>query len=196
MATVTRGAVLDAAAGLLERHGSGGLSMRRLADELEVSYQVVYSRVGGKAEVVRALHDTWFDENAVVAEQAMDAHPPGSDERVEALALAYFRSAVAHPVRFEVMFGAPIPEFVRDDDVAAVEWACFQRLWLRAAGEWCARVLPTRPRGTAGRLAWHLWTATHGITAVHLAGHGSPTGSPEDEIQLVVVTMLDARRPS
>ena len=52
----SRADVLEAAERLLVIEGPDALSMRRLATELGTSYQVVYTRIGGKADVVRALH--------------------------------------------------------------------------------------------------------------------------------------------
>ena len=57
-------------------------------------------------------------------------------------------------------------------------------------------VVPDRPRGTATRLAWQLWTAVHGVTVVHLAGHPSPTGHPSDEVRALVDVLLDGAAPA
>ncbi len=182
--------MLDEAAALLRAGGVDALSMRRLADALGVSYQVVYSRVGGKADVVRALHDRWF------AELAAHPLPAVADpvERIVAVGLHYLRTAVEDPVRFEVMFGSPVPEFVRDDAAQAVEYACFRATWVAACAAWCEVHLDPRPKGAAMRLAWRQWTAVHGITAVHLAGHHSPSGDPETEVREVVALLCEAAR--
>lgn len=188
--TPTRDDVLESAMGLLREGGAEGLSMRRLAARLGVSTQVVYSRVGGKPEVVRVLHDRSFAELGGRVREATSS--PGTREHVHEVAQLYFDHAVADPVRFELMFGTPVPEFTRDERTHAVEVDCFRRTWVAAVRAWLDEVVPDRARPAAVRLAWRLWTAVHGITTVHLAGHASPDDDPEAELHAVVDLLLAA----
>ncbi|MFI9805508.1 TetR/AcrR family transcriptional regulator [Streptomyces sp. NPDC052301] len=52
---LSREAVLDAAAGLVRRHGPDGLTMRRLAAELGTAVTSIYWHVGGREALVDAL---------------------------------------------------------------------------------------------------------------------------------------------
>ena len=179
--------VLAAAEGLLEQAGPEALSMRALARELGTSYQVVYSRIGGKGDVARALHDDGF---ARMCRLDGLGEPPGSTAHVVALALRYLAFARSHPALFELMFGAPIPELVRDDASHAVEVEGFRRTWVAAVRGWLDAHHPERPRPTAVRLAWRLWTAVHGITVLDLAGHTTPSGDVTAEVEGVVRRLL------
>lgn len=149
---------------------------------------MVYSRIGGKSELVRALHDRGFAE-WVAATRALDTRL-GTVEHIHAVACGYVRAALADPLLFDLMFATPVLEFARDDDARAVEWEAFRRCWVAAVGAWLGGELEARPSGTARRLAWRLWTAAHGIATVHLAGHGSPSGDPEQEVAAMVRLML------
>jgi AcrR family transcriptional regulator len=188
--TVTRDDVLDAAIALLREGGAEALSMRRLATQLGVSTQVVYSRVGGKSEVARALHDRAFAELLATIDHRVRAR--GSREHVHEVAQHYFDHAAADPVRFALMFGTPIQEFVRDEAAQEVEVACFRQTWVAAVRSWLDAERPDRPDPTAVRLAYRLWTAVHGVTTVHLAGHAAPDDDPETELHAVVGLLLDA----
>lgn len=188
--TVTRDDVLGAAMSLLRDGGAEALSMRRLAGTLGASTQVVYSRVGGKPEVARALHDRAFA--ALQASIDTRRHDRGTAAHVHEVAQRYFDHAVADPIRFELMFGTPIKEFVRDEEAQQVALACFRHTWLMAVRTWLDEVRPDRAAPTAVRLAYRLWTATHGITTVHLAGHSAPADDPESELHGVVDLLLDA----
>ncbi|CAN5349177.1 TetR/AcrR family transcriptional regulator [soil metagenome] len=180
--------VLRAAEHLIETEGFGALSMRRLAAALGVSYQVVYSRIGGKPDVVRALH---AEGMARLAERArLLDNDLGSDDHLVALAQGYLAVAVARPAVFEVMFGTPIAEFTRDEAAKQVEWRGFEATWVRACRAWLDRRYDPRPRGASVRLAWRLWTAVHGITILHLAGHDSPSGNIDGEIAGVVDLLI------
>ena len=164
--------------------------MRRLARDLGVSTQVVYSRVGGKPDVARALHDRAFAELAARADERVA--PQGSRAHVHEIAQVYFEHARADPIRFELMFGTPVQEFVRDAAAQEVEIASFSSTWLAAVRSWLDVEVPDRSAPTAVRLAYRLWTAAHGITTVHLAGHGAPHDDPEAELHAVVDLLLDA----
>lgn len=187
-ASPSRADVLVAAERLLVEEGTDALSMRRLAAELGTSYQVVYTRIGGKADVVRALHDDGFER---LIEQARSLPEEQRDDLV-ALAQGYFDFAERHPVLFDVMFGVPIAEFSRDERARKVEWEGFRATWVAACRAWLDARLPERPRGASVRLAWRLWTAVHGITVVHLAGHPTPSGDARAEIATVVHLLLGA----
>lgn len=188
--SVTSDDVLDQAMALLHEGGASDLSMRRLATALGVSTQVVYSRIGGKPEVIRALHDRAFRELASRADDATAA--PGTRAHVHEVAQYYFDHAAEDPVRFELMFGTPVPEFQRDGEAHAIEVECFRRTWIAAVRHFLDAEAPDREGPTAVRLAWRLWTAVHGITTVHLAGHSSPDDDPEAELHAIVDLLLDA----
>jgi AcrR family transcriptional regulator len=164
--------------------------MRRLATRLGVSTQVVYSRIGGKPEVVRELHDRALVALAARLDEAVSE--PGTRAHVHEVAQFYFDHAVEDPVRFELMFGTPVPEFHRDDAAHDVEVECFRRTWVASVRHFLDARVPTREGPMAVRLAWRLWTAAHGITTVHLAGHSSPDDDPAAELHAVVDLLLDA----
>ena len=187
---VTHDDVLDAAMELLRDGGAESLSMRRLAAALGVSTQVVYSRVGGKPEVARALHDQAFAALSALVDGA--AARWGNRDDVHEVAQHYFDHAVADPVRFELMFGTPIKEFVRDAEAQAVELEAFRQTWVAVIRAWLDAVEPDRAPSSAVRLAYRCWTAVHGITTVHLAGHSAPADDPEAELHAVVDLLLDA----
>ena len=186
----TRADVLAAAERLLRDEGPEALSMRRLASEVGASYQVVYSRIGDKAAVARALHDEGFRRLTACAERVQDQAVGDATEKLVAMGRAYLETACDSPRLFDVMFGVPIAEFVRDDEARAVAREGFRKTWIRATRAWLDVHHPERPRRSAVRLAWRLWTAVHGITVLHLAGHESPSGDPSAEVGAVIARLL------
>jgi AcrR family transcriptional regulator len=111
----TRDDIVEVATRLLEDEGVEAVTMRRLAAELGTSYQVVYSRVGGKPEVLRAVHDEGF--RRLADPQALAARPTerGPAEALRGLAISYLGFAVSHPRLFDLMFGDPAAGPGRDD---------------------------------------------------------------------------------
>jgi AcrR family transcriptional regulator len=55
--SLTREEIIKEALGLLEEHGPGALSMRRLADRLGVAPNALYTHVRGKADLIDGLID-------------------------------------------------------------------------------------------------------------------------------------------
>ena len=161
----TRDALLEAAGRLLAEHGSGALSLRRLASEVGASTQAIYSLFGSKEELVRAMHRTGF--------QALDEHlaaAPLSGDAVAdlcALALAYRTSALAHPHLYEVMFACPIPEFEPNEADQQLAMGTLERL----------RTIVTR-HAQAGvfascdpeQISIQLWALAHGLATLELQG--------------------------
>jgi AcrR family transcriptional regulator len=165
---LTREAVLATAEQLLSREGPQGLSVRRIADALGVSRQIVYSRFQDKPDLVRALHAEGFrrlDERLRKVPAAL-----GALRRALAVAHAYRASALASPALYGLMFGRPVMEFEPDPAARRVAEMSFgpvvdaSRAWLVESGRSAA------PRPTL-LLAKMLWSATHGVVSLELAGH-------------------------
>jgi AcrR family transcriptional regulator len=186
----TRDDVVELARRLIESEGVEAVTMRRLARGLGTSYQVVYSRLGGKPEVLRAVHDDGFARLSDPDALAVLPAGGGGPAVLRRLALAYLDFAVANPRLFDVMFGGPVPGLERDERMRDVERAAFRACWVRPTREWLDRDHPGRPPGSATRLAWRLWTAVHGITVLHLAGHHTPSGDVRREVEQVVDLLL------
>jgi len=165
--THSRDDVLDVAEDLLSREGAQGLSVRRIAQALGVSRQIVYSRFAGKPDLVRALQHEGF--RRLTGRLTAVEGSPGTTDYLVAMAQAYRDSANASPALYEVMFGRPIPEFspeTRDREVAAASFkpvvdAC--RDWLKAHDQ------PSTDEVSLS-LARRVWAATHGVVSLEIAG--------------------------
>ena len=77
---LTREAIVEAALKLLDREGLAGLSMRRLADKLEVGVASLYWHVADKEELLGLLLDRIVGESEVP-----DPDPPNWQEQVKEL---------------------------------------------------------------------------------------------------------------
>lgn len=98
-----RAALLAAAARILSEDGLGALTLRRLAERVNVSTKAVYTLFGGKEGLLEALYLDAFDGLEVFApESAAIESPP---QRLLALARGYRAYALARPDRYAVMFG-------------------------------------------------------------------------------------------
>ena len=90
--SLTREEIIKEALGLLEEHGPGALSMRRLAERLGVAPNALYTYVRGKADLVDGLVDQ------VYADLDLDLDPAGDwTEQLTVLGQAVRAHLLAHP---------------------------------------------------------------------------------------------------
>jgi AcrR family transcriptional regulator len=90
--SLTRERIIKEALGLLEEHGPGALSMRRLADRLGVAPNALYTHVRGKADLIDGLVDQVY--------AGLELHPdPGGDwtQQLATLSQAVRAHLLAHP---------------------------------------------------------------------------------------------------
>ncbi len=189
----SRDDVLRVAEDLFTAQGPHGLSVRRIAESLGVSRQIVYSRFRGKPDLVRALHAEGF--HRLSEQQAAVQAEPGSTAHVLALGHAYRNAALASPALFDLMFGRPVADFEPDESARSVAMGTFTPV-VAAAGSWLAA--HGEHRGAARddshgreaadadaealRLAREVWAVTHGVVSLETAGLLGPDVAP---------TMLD-----
>ncbi len=200
----SRDDVLRVSEELFTAEGSHGLSVRRIAESLGVSRQIVYSRFRGKPDLVRALHAEGF--RRLSEQQAAVLAEPGSTARVLALGHAYRDAALASPALFDLMFGRPVADFEPDESARLVAMGTFTPV-VAAAGSWLAA--HRRHRGDEGddshsreaadaealRLAREVWAVTHGVVSLETAGLLGPDVAPTmlDDLLASVLAAEQAR---
>jgi AcrR family transcriptional regulator len=157
--------LLDRAGELLVEHGPAGLSLRKLAAAVGTSTMSVYSRFGGKPQLLAAMYREGFDR---LGRALTDATPDAGDP-LSALARvghAYRRAALASPSLYGLMFGPPPPGLLVSASDATAAQATYHPLV--AAVHRCtdAEVL----HGDPDQIAQHLWAVAHGMVSLELAG--------------------------
>jgi AcrR family transcriptional regulator len=180
----TAEAMVDAAGRLLQTEGVKALSVRRVAEEVDVSTQAVYSLFGGKAGLVRALHRTGFARLAAELDAVDTADPVG---RVRDLGLAYHRTARANPHLYDVMFDCPVPEFVPTDEDAAASLATLEVLRDAVAAAIEAGALV----GEVDDVTMVMWATVHGVSSLDLAGALGSSEEADRRVRLALNASLD-----
>lgn len=159
--------LVDEAGRLLARDGAAALTLRRLAGASGTSTMAVYTLYGDKQGLLRAMYRVGFERLG----DALRAAAVASDDPLEALVAlgqAYRDTALANPHLYDLMFGAAVPGFVPDEDARAVADAAYAPLV-----DGVQRCLDAgQMSGTpADRIALHLWSVSHGMVSLELAGH-------------------------
>ena len=101
--------LLGAAQEVLESEGPGAMTVRAIADRAGASTMAVYSRFGGKANILESLYRRGF----VLLREELEKVPitTSTVHDITELAFAYRRFALNHPGLYGFMFERPVPGF-------------------------------------------------------------------------------------
>ena len=161
----TRAQLLVAAGRVLAQEGAAALSLRRVAEEVGTTTRAIYSLFGNKEGLLSAMYDQMSDAFT----HAHEAVAPRADVLNELLelALAYRKTALAHPNLYPLVVGPAVPGYTPAPDR------------IERARRGLARALQAIERGVAagtfvGRdantIAHAVWALLHGLTTLELAG--------------------------
>ncbi|WP_375776184.1 TetR/AcrR family transcriptional regulator [Bradyrhizobium sp. ma5] len=165
--------IVAAARAIAEREGWDGVTIRRLADEIEYSQPVLYSHFKNRDAIVAAVAVEGFKELAVALREAAS----GSTGRnaLKNVALAYLAFALDRPALYYAMFVLPT-------DLRFAEAGT--RPELRAGFEALAAVVAPFCVDVAD-VTETFWAALHGLAALERSGRVRP-GARNQRIALVV----------
>src|SRR6056297_861682 len=113
----TREEIKDTARALLAEQGAAGLSLRAIAKRMGMTAPGLYHYFGSINDLITALILDAFTQLAEAVEKA-DAHAAsrGGAERLAAVAHAWRRWAIDHPIDFQLLSGSPIPTYEQPTD--------------------------------------------------------------------------------
>lgn len=156
--------LIEAAARLLSEEGPHAVSTRRVAAEVGTSTTAIYSLLGRKEELLRAVCLEGFHRLG----QHLDAVPAGDDplERLERLGLAYFDNALENPHLYQVMFGSTLTDYAPTQDDLDVAWSTFATLERCVADCIAAGYFAGDPVD----IALELWAMNHGLCLLAMRG--------------------------
>lgn len=161
--------LIETAARLLAEEGIHALSTRRIAAETGTSTTAIYSLIGSKDELVRAMFREGFERLAAHLGAVPETDDPVAD--LGRLGFAYHDMAVESPHLYRLMMDCPVPEFSPTDadighslSTLQILIGCVQRCI--DAGAFT---------GDANDVAMQCWGLNHGLTSLALNGTlGSP----------------------
>jgi AcrR family transcriptional regulator len=95
----------------LIEHGAAGLSLRAIARDLGMVSSAVYRYVSSRDELLTLLLVDSYADLADSVDAAREDPADGWSEDVMAIARAARRWAVAHPARWALLYGSPVPGY-------------------------------------------------------------------------------------
>jgi AcrR family transcriptional regulator len=105
----TRELILSAAEKVFREEGEAGLSIRRLADEINYSPAAIYKYFGSKAELVEELKQAFFERFNTRLAAVMTGDRPFMDTAVGGVE-AYVLTAIERPHHYTAAFSGEAPQ--------------------------------------------------------------------------------------
>jgi AcrR family transcriptional regulator len=166
--------IVEAGIRILERDGLAALSARRLATETGTSTMAVYTHFGGMTGVIDAIARAAFARFTQALTEVSRSDDPVADFIV--MGLRYREFALAHPQRYQMMFGTSAESLNRHHADLTTTGGSSDRPEFAVSFEALLDVV--RRMIEAGRIrddgvsvvAGRLWSITHGAVLLEMAG--------------------------
>jgi AcrR family transcriptional regulator len=162
--------ILDAARELFVTHGYEGVSMRKIAVEIEYSATTIYQHFKDKEALIKELCYADFGKLAETLQGLLDIEDP--IERLRKCGEAYVRFALMYPNHYRLMFMTPLPVTCDAAERAAVKgnpdtdaYALLRSLVGIAAASGALR----DEQPDLELVAQTLWAGLHGVVALEIA---------------------------
>lgn len=189
----TRRLIMEAAREMLISVGYEGVSMRKLAEEIEYSPAAIYVHFKDKDDLIR---QTCMEDFEALAKAFSDT-PWSEDaiERVRQLGRAYVKFGIEHPKQYMLMFMTEIP--------LSPDEQCMATKGDPTHDGYAALVESVR--GAIADKRWHgetdvelvaqtLWAGVHGVTSMVVTMKDDPWiewRGLEDRVELMVRAMME-----
>ncbi|WP_300380302.1 TetR/AcrR family transcriptional regulator [Henriciella sp.] len=112
-----RGAILEAAERVFALEGADGLSIRRIADEIDYSPAAIYKYFGSKEELLNELKEAFFGRILESVNTIVDRSEPFA-KRARKCTAGYIRTALEKPHHYVAAFAGVAPEMPMSGDLA------------------------------------------------------------------------------
>ncbi len=161
--------ILMAAKGLFLKHGYEATSLRKIAEQIEISPTTIYLYYKDKSDIIYALHQEGFkllSSQFLVLREVEDPF-----ERLKAMGRIYMKFALENPDFYELMFIMKEPlDFVAKHCGSEWEEGEFAFNALLATVADC-RAIGYFKQVELNSMALNIWATMHGLCSLKLQGH-------------------------
>lgn len=184
--------ILDAARDLFVAHGYDAVTMRKIAERIEYSPTAIYSHFKDKEALILELCEGDFLEIAARFQDLAGIADPV--EKMRAVGLAYVEFGLTHPNHYRLMFMTP-PASDKHLDLDYHGNPKFDAYaFVKVLVEDAITAGKLRPELTDAELvAQGVWSAVHGVVALHVARGKDPWvdwRDARDTAALVIDSMI------
>ncbi|HMB25037.1 MAG: TetR/AcrR family transcriptional regulator [Chloroflexota bacterium] len=165
-------ALIQAGVQILSKEGVEGLSLRKVAKRVGVSYAAPYAHFKDRQSLIAAISTEGFKQLYAALDAAASAHADNPKQQLVEAALAYVRFAVDNTDIFKIMFSGVLEKEKEYPSFVESSRKSFERVVeiVRVCQE--ADVLPAAPPEL---MAVSVWGQVHGVVSLVLEGQISHT---------------------
>ncbi len=153
-----RAALVEAALGLIERHGPNGFSFAEAARAAGVSAAAPYRHFKDRDALLTEIAKAGFERFADHLERALESGGPSPMRAFGAVTSAYLDFARLERAYFSAMFQSGVPATPEVTEASERALAV-----LRRAAEGLVRHMPAAQRPPIHMMSYHIWALSHGI---------------------------------
>ena len=185
--------LLAAALSMVESEGARGLSLRRVAQRVGIAATSVYLHFPDVDHLLAAVVGRAFERLTVATnEAARDASDPAEELRARCRAYCHF--AVDHPLLYQAMFQADLPQVLAADPANTPGRRSFENLV--AAVRRCLDAGVAPAHDDPFRLASLVWTAEHGLVLARISRPTFPWAPLDALVDEMLTRMMALREGS
>lgn len=165
-------ALIQAGVEILSKDGIEGLSLRKVAKRVGVSYAAPYAHFKDRQALIAAISTEGFKQLYAALDAAASAYADDAKQQLVEAALAYAQFAVNNTDIFKTMFSGVLEKEKDYPSFVEISHNTFQRVVeiVRACQD--AGVLPAAPPEL---MAVSVWGQVHGVVSLVLEGQVSHT---------------------
>jgi AcrR family transcriptional regulator len=178
--------ILDAARAILARDGSGGLSMRKVAERIDCSATAIYLHFENRDDLVSCVCEETMSGLARELQQVADCNADPLVALRKALR-RYVEFGLRHPEHYQTAFIVPRGDRRRSEAGAL-------SLVRRLVDDCVKKKRVARVDVHATSCA--LWAAVHGITSARIAMPGFRWGNADKAVDQLIAMLVDGLRPA
>ena len=185
-----RQALIASATNMVESEGVNGLSLRKLAEKVNVSRTAAYHHFKDKHDLLCAIAAQGFAQWQSMAETISKDDSLLSREKFKQFFLKYIQFAIDNPAIYELMFGHQLWQSEGDNSaLKGVSYPCFQyqvemtRMWQKQG------IFPSSENPT--RLAQVTWATMHGLAKLYIDGIYTQSSTIEDMCDTAISLLVN-----
>ena len=160
-----RTSILEAAWQLVIKDGWQALSIRKIADAIEYSVPVIYDHFANKEAILLELTRQGFQKLNRALTKAKEG-AASTEEKIEAVAYAYWKFAFENTAYYQVMYGLGIPSCETVNQIK--ELSTFSELILGLIREMIAK--SNHPETDPFLKLHTFWSMLHGLISINMMG--------------------------
>ena len=172
-------ALIEAALETIREEGVQALTLRRVGSRAGVSRTALYRHFDDKAALLARVAAEGFRVLYETMARAIANSSPERGDTLEVMAAGYVHFALSNPAHYQTMFGGYLTEWERHPDLIRHADAAFNQLVDVIRSEQEQGHIGAGSPVVAAEIVWSL---THGVATLGLAGHLPRTETSAEEL--------------